>query len=268
MRATGLRGLDANRLIWKGRRTMLRLEQISKGYPGPGGQSRVALDAVSLEVERGQIVGVFGPSGAGKSTLLQIAAGLQTPDEGTVIYDGERLDDMSASERKRFRRREVACVWSGQTDQKCLGVLEHVEVPLLIDGRNHRTATRLASEALLACEVSHCSHMELSELSGGEHQRVAIARAIVKEPRLLLADCPVSNLSLIEQEQIMLLLSDLAHEAKTAVLITDRNAQALIRAEPILYLRDGQLVDPEPMSERGRVYRFPSADSRRASADA
>jgi putative ABC transport system ATP-binding protein len=247
---------------------MLRLEQISKRYPRPGGQSRVALDAVSLEVERGQIVGLFGPSGAGKTTLLQIAAGLQRPDEGAVVYDGERLDAMSASERMRFRRREVACVWSGQPVQKRLGVLDHVALPLLVDGRDHRTATRLAGEALLVCEVSHCAHMELHELSGGEHQRVAIARAIVTEPRLLLADCPVSNLSLIEQEQIMLLLAGLAHEARTAVLITDRNAQALMRADPILYLRDGRLVDPEPMSERGRVYRFPSAGSRRASADA
>ncbi|HTU79245.1 MAG TPA: ATP-binding cassette domain-containing protein [Solirubrobacteraceae bacterium] len=247
---------------------ILRLEEVSKRYPRPGGRCKVALDGISLEVDRGQIAGVFGPSGAGKTTLLRIAAGLQRPDGGVVVYDGERLDRMSASERLRFRRREVACVWSGRPVQERLGVLDHVALPLLVDGRDHRSAERLASEALLACEVRHCAGMELHELSAGEHQRVAIARAIVTEPRLLLADCPVSSLSFIEQEEIVSLLADLAHEARTAVLITDRNAETLIRADPIFYLCDGRLVNPAPMSERGRVYRFPSASSRRASADA
>jgi ABC-type lipoprotein export system ATPase subunit len=247
---------------------ILRLEQISKRYPRAGGGCKVALDGVSLRVDRGQMAGVFGPSGAGKTTLLRVAAGLQTPDDGTVVFDGQRLDDMSASERTRFRRRDVACVWSGQPLQERLGVLDHVALPLLVDGRNRRTATRLATEALLACEASHCAHMELHELSAGEHQRVAIARAIVTEPRLLLADCPVSNLSLIEREEIMLLLSGLAYEARTAVLITDRNLQALVRADPIWYLRDGQLLDTESTSEHGTVYPFPAASSRRASADA
>jgi ABC-type lipoprotein export system ATPase subunit len=247
---------------------ILRLEQISKCYPRPGNRCKVALNGVSLEVDRGQIAGVFGPSGAGKTTLLRIAAGLQTPDDGIVVFDGERLDTMSASELMRFRRRDVACVWSEPPPQERLNVLDHVALPLLVDGRDHRNAMRLATEALLACEASHCTHAEMHELSGGEHQRVAIARAIVTEPRLLLADCPTSSLSLIEQEEIMLLLSDLASEARTAVLITDRNLQALMRASPIWYLRDGQLVDTESSSESGRVYPFPSASSRRASADA
>jgi putative ABC transport system ATP-binding protein len=245
---------------------ILRLEQISKRYPRPRGKCKVALDGVSLEVDRGQIAGVFGPSGAGKTTLLRIAAGLQTPDDGIVTFDGEHLDTMSASERMRFRRREVACVWSEQPLQERLDVLDHVALPLLVDGRDRRHATRLASEALLACEASHCAHAELHELSGGEHQRVAIARAIVTEPRLLLADCPTSNLSVIEQEEIMLLLAGLAYEARTAVLITDRNLQALMRADPIWYLRDGRLVDTEPIDKAGRVYPFPSASSRRASS--
>jgi ABC-type lipoprotein export system ATPase subunit len=110
--------------------------------------------------------------------------------------------------------------------------------------------------------------MELRELSDGERQRVDIARALITEPRLLLADGPASKLSLVEQEQIMVLLSSLAREARVAVLIADSNAEALLRADPILYLRDGKLVNPEPISERGRVYRFPSSESRRSAADA
>jgi len=246
---------------------MLRLEKISKRYSRPDGD-RVALDDLSLELKRGQIMGIFGPSGSGKTTLLRIAAGLQQPDSGIVTYDGECLGRMSGSERTRFRRREIACVWASQSWQERLSVRDHVTLPLLVDRCGRRSAERRAREALLACEAERCIGMELHELSDGERQRVAIARALITEPQLLLADGPASSLSLVEQEGIMVLLSSLARQARVAVLITDSNAEALLLADPILYLRDGKLINPEPMSERGRVYRFPSVRPRHAAADA
>jgi putative ABC transport system ATP-binding protein len=244
---------------------MLRLERISKRYSRPDG-SKVGLDDVSIELDRGQIVGIFGPSGAGKTTLLRIAAGLCRADSGAVTYNGERLDEMSAAQRSRFRRREIACVWTLQPWQERLGLLDHVALPLLVDGCAHRSAERRVREALLACEAEQCVDMELHQLSDGERQRVAIARALVSEPQLLLADGPASNLSLIEQEGIMALLSELARKARVAVLITASDAQTLLGVEPIHYLRDGKLIDPEPMSERGKIYRFPPTGSRRAAA--
>ena len=139
---------------------MLRLERISKRYSRPGG-SRVALDDVSIELDRGQIMGIFGPSGSGKTTLLRIAAGLRRADSGTVTYNGERLDQMSAAERTRFRRREIACVWAPQSWQEGLSVLDHVALPLLVDRCGHRSAERRVREALLACEAEQCVDMEL-----------------------------------------------------------------------------------------------------------
>jgi ABC-type lipoprotein export system ATPase subunit len=246
---------------------MLRLERISKHYSRPDGM-RTALDEVSLELDRGQVMGIFGPSGSGKTTLLRIAAGFRAPDTGTVTYNGERLDRMSARERTRFRRREIACVWASEPWQERLSVVDHVAMPLLVDGCGHRRAEQRVREALLACEVEMCVGMDLCELSDGERQRVAIARALVSEPHLLLADGPASTLSLVEQEGVMLLLSTLARQARVAVLVTGSDAAALLRADPILYLRDGKLIDPEPTSERGKVYRFPSVEPRRIAADA
>ena len=253
---------------------LLRLERLSKRYRTPGGE-RVALDDVSLDLERGQIAGVFGPSGSGKTTLLRVAAGLTAPDSGAVTYDGERLDRLSAAERQRYRRREISCVWAAQPWQERLSVLDHVAVALLVDRRDRRGAERRAREALLACEADHCVGMELSELSDGERQRVAIARAIVTEPRLLLADRPAASLSLVEQERVMALLSTLAREARVAVLLTAGDAEALLCARPLLYMRDGRLLSAEsaggaPLEEGavGRVYRFPAAASRRAALDA
>jgi ABC-type lipoprotein export system ATPase subunit len=244
---------------------LLSLQSISKRYRGAGG-TRAALQDVSLEVDRGQMVGLFGPSGSGKTTLLQIAAGLQAPNDGVVLYGGERLDRLPASERMRLRRREIACVWS-QPPRSRLNVLEHVAIPLLVDRRDHRSAQRRAREALLVCEAEQCADAELHEISDGERQRVAIARALVIEPRLLLADGPASSLSLIEQESIMALLFSLAREANVGVLIADSDAEALIGADPLLYLKEGRLAGPVPQGEGGRVYRFPGR-SRRAAADA
>lgn len=246
---------------------MLRLERVTKRFDRPDGP-RAALDDVSLSVDRGAIVGVFGPSGAGKTTLLRIAAGLAQPDGGTVSYGGERFDRMSAAERTRLRRREIACVWAARAWQERLSVVDHVALPLLIDRCGRRTAERRVREALLACEAEQCAGMELIELSDGERQRVAIARALVTEPRLLVADGPTSSLSPVEQEEIMVLLATLALEAHVAVLIAASDAQALVRADPILYLRDGKLIDAEPSGEHGKVYRLPTLSSRRASRDA
>lgn len=244
--------------------TLLLLEQISKRYDGAGGR-RVVLDEVTLELKRGEMLGIFGPSGSGKTTLLQIAAGLQAPDDGRVLYDGERLSCMSTTERARLRRREIACVWS-QPPHTRLSAIEHVAVPLLVDRRGHRSAQRRARQALLACEVEYCAETELQELSDGERQRVAIARALVIEPRLLLADSPASSLSLIEQETIMALLSSLAREANVGVLITDSDAEALIGAEPILYLNAGRLTGAAPERQReatpATVYQFPHRPAR------
>jgi ABC-type lipoprotein export system ATPase subunit len=269
---------------------ILSLDRISKRYDGPRGP-RVALADVTLDVQRGQMVGVFGPSGSGKTTLLRIAAGLQAPDGGMVRYGGEPLWGLPAAERTRLRRREIACVWA-QDEHVRLSALDHVAVPLLVDGRDRRGAHRRAREALLACEAEHCAEAELHQLSDGERQRVQIARALAIEPRLLLADGPASSLSLVEQEAIMALLGALAREARVAVLIADSDAEALIGADPIHYLNAGRLAGASgggggagegrlagasggdagvggrlAGGERGRVYPFPER-SRRAAADA
>lgn len=245
---------------------LMRLESIAKRYSRSGSE-KLALDDVSLSVGRGEMVGVFGPSGAGKTTLLRIAAGLQRPDRGSVTYDGQRVDEMSSAERTRFRRREVACIWGDTSIPDGFSVLDHVAVPLLVDHRDRHVAERRAGEALLACEIEHCAHAGLEELSDGERQRVAIARALASEPRLLLADSPASRLSLIEQERLMALIASLARHAKVAVLVTDSNAEALIHCNRVVYLSDGKLLDSAPAPGLGRVYPFPMPSARSA-ADA
>jgi putative ABC transport system ATP-binding protein len=246
---------------------ILRLEQVCKSHQRRGG-SKVALDHVSLELERGQIMGIFGPSGAGKTTLLRIAAGFETPDSGIVTYKDQRLDEMSVGEHRRFRRREVGCVWAGEPWTPGLSVCAHVELPLLIDGCAKRAAGRLARKFLLACEAGKCSDLNPEELSDGERQRVAIARALVTEPHLFLVDGAVSGLSIVEQVGIMELLAAIASEANMAVLVADTNAVQLLRVDRIIYMRDGELIGAEPSDERGKLYTLPTPSSHPSAADA
>jgi ABC-type lipoprotein export system ATPase subunit len=246
---------------------ILRLEQVCKRYPHAD-RSRVALNRVSFELHRGQVMGIFGESGSGKTTLLRIAAGLEAPDSGVVTYKGECLAEMSIAQQRRYRRREVGCIWATQSWPPGLSVLEHVALPLLVDGCDYRAAERLSRKFLLACEAEQCIGVEPQKLSDGERQRVAIARALVIEPRMVFADGAVSNLSLVEQEEIMLLLRSLAREAKVAVLVTDTRSGSMLGAEPILYLREGKLAGGDPVAELGKVIRLPATASRRSAADA
>jgi ABC-type methionine transport system ATPase subunit len=241
----------------------LRLEQVCKRYPGA---NRLALDGVSLELAGGQMIGICGDSLAGKTTLLRIAAGRETPSSGSVSYNGVALQEMSRSEQVRHRRREIASVWAAEPWQEQLSVLEHVEMPLLVDRLHYRSAERRAREALLACEAEQCAGMAGEELSDGQRQRVELARALVSQPRLLVADGPTSRLSSIEGKAIMALLRSVAREAGTAVLLADSDADALVGVDEIFCLLDGRLVNDAETRELARLYRLPRAASRPAAA--
>lgn len=246
---------------------ILRLEDVSKSYARRNGRC-IALNRVSLELERGRISGIFGPSGAGKTTLLRIVAGLEAPDSGIVSYKGERMDEMSAAQLRRYRRREVGCVWTGEAWPPGMSVREHIELPLLVDHCDAKVAGRVAHKVLLACEAEQCADLSPDEISDGERVRAAIARVLVVEPRLVLVDGVISGLSIVEQRAIMQLLSSLAHDGKVAVLVADTGASDIVRADPILYLRDGELIGIPPEDEPGKLYELPTAMSRRSAADA
>jgi ABC-type lipoprotein export system ATPase subunit len=140
-----------------------------------------------------------------------------------------------------------------------MSVREHVELPLLIDECEPHVARRVAHKLLLACEIEDGAGLDPGDLSDGERLRVAIARALVIEPHLLLVDGAISGLSIIEQRSVMDLLSRLASDAKVAVLVADTGASEILRADPILYLRDGRLIGPDAGGEPGKLYRLPSA---------
>jgi putative ABC transport system ATP-binding protein len=190
------------------------------------GASRVhVLRGVSLEVGRGETVGIVGPSGSGKSTLLMVLAGLERVDAGSVTIAGTRIDGRSEDEVAAFRGRNVGIVFQSFHLIPNMTALENVAVPLELAGR--RDAFAAAARELAAVGLAERVTHYPSQLSGGEQQRVAIARALAPEPAILIADEPTGNLDQATGRQVAdLLFSKAAERGMTLVLVTHDAALA------------------------------------------
>jgi ABC-type lipoprotein export system ATPase subunit len=232
----------------------LRLQEVVKHYPTAGDVIR-AVDGVSLRVRPGEMVALCGPSGSGKSTLLLLAAGLVTPDGGTVEFGDTDVAGLSATEAAEYQRRVVGLV--SQTIDLFPGVpaVENAAIKLLADRVPLRQARRAAVPWLERVGLGNRLEHTPDRLSGGERARVALARALVNEPRLVLADEPTANLDTRRGLQIVELLASVAHEHKAAVLLVTHDPQAAALADRVETLRDGKLTpadSSDPLSARAR----------------
>ncbi len=220
----------------------LELRTVVKYYVS-GGETVRAVDGVSLQISPGEFVALYGPSGSGKTTLLLLAAGLSTPDSGSVLFGGRDLSLISGSQADDFRLREVGFVFQAFHLVAGASALSNTALKLLADGLTLREAKVRALPWLervgLAARVGHTP----DRLSMGERQRVAIARALVNEPSLLLADEPTGNLDSKRSAEILGLLRDVCHERQIPGLIVTHDPQALGFVDCVHTLRDGQLAD-------------------------
>jgi ABC-type lipoprotein export system ATPase subunit len=235
---------------------LLSLDSVSKSYWRGPSEVRVLSDAC-LELRAGEFMGVWGRRGAGKTTLLRIAAGLETPDRGTVRFDGDDLSSLSEQGHARLRRGHVGWVRrSGPRSELC--ILDYVALPLLIE-HGQREANRLADRALQRVGMAQCAGQHWESLSDGERALVAIAHGIARTPRLLLIDDPTANLGVREREEILLLLRALVEETELAVLMTVPDMPTALRSHQLRALSGGRLLTPPPDERDGEdnVIDFP-----------
>jgi putative ABC transport system ATP-binding protein len=211
------------------------------------GAARVhILKGVSLEVGRGQAVGLVGPSGSGKSTLLMTMAGLERPDSGRVIVDGTDLAALDEDALARFRGRRIGIVFQSFHLVPTMTALENVALPLELAGESD--AFDRAEAEMQAVGLGGRLHHYPAQLSGGEQQRVAIARAIVPNPAILVADEPTGNLDENTGQSIIDLLFALKRDrGATLVLVTHDLALARL-CDRTVRLRSG-LIDTGAHSE-------------------
>jgi putative ABC transport system ATP-binding protein len=220
----------------------LELCEVVKHY-GQGPEAIRAVDGVSLTVERGQLVAVYGPSGSGKTTLLLLAAGLLSPDSGSVLFEGADVAKLGGRASARYRRDEIGFVFQAFHLIPGARALDNAALKLLAAGLSLREAHALARPWLERVGLAHREHHTPDRLSAGERQRVAIARALVNEPRLLLTDEPTGNLDSSRSREVLALLRDICHERMIPGLLVTHDPQAQAFADRIHTLRDGLMVE-------------------------
>ena len=217
----------------------LQAIEVSKVYPRPG-NTLIALDGVSLAVERGSLVAIMGPSGSGKSTLLNLLGCLDAPTSGKILLDGEDVAGLDDAVASRLRNRRLGLLFQSFNLIPQMTVVENIETTLLYSDRPQREWRRRALAVLERIELLDRASHRPSELSGGEAQRVALARALVNDPDIVLADEPTGNLDSRTGEHVLDLLLELREQGRTIVLVTHDEAVAR-RAQRIVEVKDGKL---------------------------
>ena len=217
--------------------TVLRCRAITRYYDDGVSRTEV-LKGLDLEVSSGSTLAIIGVSGSGKSTLLHLLGGLDTPNEGDITIQGQRINTMSETERSRFRNRHIGFIYQFHHLLADFNVLENVVMPLLLRGLSFSkvrdSGMRLLAKIGLEERAEHKPH----QLSGGERQRVAICRAMITRPSIILADEPTGQLDRHNAESVSTELMNLNADSQTALIFATHD-QALVNRLPKVYRLDG-----------------------------
>ena len=219
----------------------LALQNIQHAYATAAGPLSV-LKGVSLQLARGEVVGLIAPSGAGKSTLLHVAGLLERPASGSVILNGRDCSKLNDKARTLARRHEIGFVYQFHHLLPEFSALENAAMPQIIAGVDKATAAVRARELLDKLGVGARATHRPAEMSGGEQQRVAIARAFANRPAVLLADEPTGNLDSETADKVFDTMVAAARHEGLAALIVTHNPALAARMDRVLRLDRGVVV--------------------------
>ncbi len=214
---------------------MIQLESVEKYYG-----TRAVFRGINLVVDSGEFAAIMGSSGSGKSTLLNLIGGMDVPDRGRIIVDGEIVSSYSEEKLTAYRRKQIGFIFQFFNLLPNLTVSENIEMPLLLNNEERQEGK--VAEYIRMVGLEGRDNDYPSALSGGEQQRVAIARALIHGPRIILADEPTGNLDSKTGGSILRLIQEAAaRDRKTVVLVTHNQAVAESAAR-IIRIQDGALL--------------------------
>jgi putative ABC transport system ATP-binding protein len=219
---------------------LVQVSNVRRIYVTSSGDA-VALDGISLTLQRGEMVALVGPSGCGKTTLLNLIGCVDLPTAGDVLIEGRRTSDLSDDELTLLRRDRIGTVFQFFNLLPALSVEENVALPLVLQQVARDEIRARVANALGVVGVAERARAFPAELSGGQQQRVAIARAIVHRPAIVLADEPTGNLDSKNGALILELMKKIADDGQ-AVLMATHNENAAAYCNRTLLMQDGRWV--------------------------
>ena len=236
----------APRRSFEGVEPSISARGVRKSYVGGDGTPIHVLDGVDLDVRPGEMVSVIGASGSGKSTLLHVLGALDRPDQGAVSVGGVPVAGLNEQGMAELRAKRVGFVFQFHHLLREFSALENVMMPQLIAGTGEGRALERARELLELVGLAGRVHHKPSQLSGGEQQRVAVARALANRPLVLLADEPSGNLDPSTSDRLHEHLFRVCRDEGAAMVLVTHDLALAARADRVLRLRGGQLVDAGP----------------------
>ena len=221
---------------------IIRTENLTKIY-GSGENQVVALDNVSLSVEKGEFLAIIGASGSGKSTLLHILGGVDVPTSGKVYVNGQDVYAQNEEQLAIFRRRQVGLIYQFYNLIPVLNVVENITLPVLMDGR--KVNEDRLNELLGVLSLTERKNNLPNQLSGGQQQRVSIGRALMNAPSVVLADEPTGNLDSRNSQEIVELLKYSNRQYGQTLIIITHDENIALQADRIIAIEDGRIVKDE-----------------------
>jgi len=222
-------------------RPIVSIAHLSKSYRR-GDQVVPVLRDITLDIAPGDFIALMGPSGSGKSTLLNLIAGIDKPDEGELLVDGEDITKLGEADLADWRASHVGFIFQFYNLMPVLDAFENVELPLLLTSLGKRERRERVETALALVGLADRMEHYPNELSGGQQQRVAIARALITDPTLIVADEPTGDLDRKSAEEVLALLRRLNAEMGKTIIMVSHDGHAVQSARHVTHLEKGELI--------------------------
>ena len=223
---------------------LIKMEDLTKTYQVGEIQVR-ALQGISYEIHKGELLAIMGPSGSGKSTLMNIIGCLDKPTTGRYSLEGKEVSNYNKNQLAGIRNSKIGFVFQTFNLLARTTALENTELPLLHSNIPTREAKKLAMKALAQVGLEGRELHKSSQMSGGERQRVAIARALVNNPSIILADEPTGNLDTKTGNEIMDVFKRLNQEKGITIILVTHDPEVSAIAEKKMHIRDGLIESLE-----------------------
>ncbi|MBM7845958.1 ABC transporter ATP-binding protein [Herpetosiphon giganteus] len=224
---------------------LIELQAVEKAYT-LGGETVRAAKGINLTIEQGEFVVILGPSGSGKTTLLNLLGGLEKPDTGKILVDGQDIAALGETKLSDYRRTNVGLIFQFFNLFPTLSALENVNFAAELVGKQARKPVEMLEAVGLGSRLNHYP----GQLSGGQQQRVAIARALVKNPKLILADEPTGSLDYKTGIDVLKTMRDFNTSTGQTCIIVTHNATIAGMADRVIHVGDGQVhnsvINPTP----------------------